>query len=214
MRRLALLLALFLVGSQAVQADTYAIDREHTEVRFTWDHVGLSRQSGRLVDVSGTLEFDEARPEASKVAAIMKLSGLWTGVAKLDQLLRGKDYFDADRHPTITFESTAVRPTGQRTAEITGDLTINGVAKPVILAATWNFTGEHPLAKINPAFQGIHVSGFSAQGVIRRSDWGITRFAPYVSDEIQISIETEVKRTGISAALPIEPSGEKAATKE
>lgn len=196
----------------AASADTYAIDKEHTEVRFTWDHVGLSRQSGRLVDVTGTLEFDETRPEMSKVRAEMPLAGLWTGVPKLDQLIiRSKDYFDADRFPTITFESTAVRMTGARTAEITGDLIMNGATRPVILAATWNYAGEHPLVKINPAFAGQHVAGFSARGVIRRSDWGITRFAPFVSDEIQISIEAELQRTAISAPLPLDPLDGKAA---
>lgn len=181
--------------SRGARAATFVLDRDHTEVRFTWDHLGISRQSGRIVDVTGTLDFDEERPEAAKVSAIMKVASLWTGAAALDALLvKTRDYFNVQAHPTITFESTEVRPTGSRTAEISGDLTINGVARPVVLQATWNFGGEHPLAKINPVFTGQYVAGFSAVGEIRRSDWGISRFAPYVSDEIRIAIEAEFKR--------------------
>lgn len=198
-----LLLAAAATGGGA-RADTFVIDKEHTEVRFTWDHLGLSRQGGRFTDVAGTLEFDEARPEASRLGVIIKVASVWTGVAALDtQLARTREFFDAARYPTITFDSTAVRPTSARTAEVTGDLTINGLARPVVLTVSWNYSGGHPMAKINPAFTDLHVAGFSATTQIRRSDWGITRTIPYVSDEIQISIETELKRTAITAPLPI-----------
>lgn len=182
-----------------LRADRYAIDPEHTEVRFTWDHLGMSRQGGRFVDVSGTLEFDEARPDASSLAVIIKVASLWTGVAALDsQLVKSREFFDAAKFPTITFKSAGVRQTSARTADVIGDLSINGVARPVVLNVTWNYAGAHPMAKINPAFSDQYVAGFSAQTQIRRSDWGLTRTVPFVSDEIQISIETEFKRTAIS----------------
>ncbi len=196
----ALLLTAALLQPATARADTYAIDKEHTEVRFTWDHLGLSRQGGRFVDVTGTLQFDEARPDASKVGVIIKVASLWTGVAALDsQLVKSREFFDAAKHPTITFESTEVRQTSAKTADVIGDLTINGTPRPVVLNVTWNFAGGHPMAKINPAFSDLYVAGFSATTQIRRSDWGLTRTVPFVSDEIQISIETELKRTAISA---------------
>lgn len=206
---LAAAMTLWVMQPVAVAAaDTYVIDKEHTEVRFTWDHLGMSRQGGRFVDVSGTLELDETALEASRVSVIIKVASLWTGVAALDsQLTKSREFFDAAKHPTITFESTAVRPTTARTAEVLGDLVINGVARPVVLSVTWNYSGGHPMAKINPAFTDLHVAGFSATTQIRRSDWGMTRTVPFVSDEIQITIETELKRTAISAALPIDPPG-------
>ncbi len=185
-------------------ADTYSIDKDHTEVRFTWDHLGVSRQGGRFNDVSGTLEFDEAAPEASRVKVSIRVGSLSTGVAALDnQLLKTREFFDAAKHPTITFASTDVRMTSARTGEVTGDLTINGVARPVVLSVTWNFVGPHPMAVINPAFSDQIIAGFSATTQIRRSDWGITRTVPFVSDEIQIGIETELKQVSATAGAPL-----------
>lgn len=189
------------------QADSFVLDPEHTEVRFTWDHLGLSRQGGRFVDVTGRLDFDEARPEASKLSAIIKVASIWTGVAALDsQLAKSREFFDVGKFPTITFSSTDVRQTSARTADVVGDLTINGQARPVVLNVTWNFAGAHPMAKINPAFSDQYVAGFSARTQIRRSDWGLTRTVPFVSDEIQITIETEFKRTAVTS--PVADSAE------
>lgn len=193
------------------RADRYMLDPEHTEVRFTWDHLGMSRQGGRFVDVTGSLDFDEARPDASRISVIIKVASLWTGVAALDsQLVKSREFFEAAKFPTMTFGSTEVRQTSARTADVMGDLTINGIARPVVLNVTWNYAGAHPMSKINPAFLDQYVAGFSAQTQIRRSDWGLTRTVPFVSDEIQISIETEFKRTAVSPpsaelAEPTEP---------
>jgi len=84
--------------------------------------------------------------------------------------------------------------TTARTANVEGELTFNGVTRPVTLSVVWNFSGEHPLAKINPTYAGVYASGFSARTQILRSDFGITRSIPLVSDEIRISIETELHR--------------------
>lgn len=194
--------------SGAAVADRYVLDPEHTEVRFTWDHLGMSRQGGRFVDVSGTLDFDEARPDASKVSAIIKVASIWTGVAALDShLVKSREFFDAAKFPTITFTSTEVRQTSAKTAEVVGDLTINGQSRPAVLAVTWNFAGGHPMAKINPALSDQYVAGFSAVTHIRRSDWGMTRTVPFVSDEIQITIETEMKRTAVTPPAAVAPAG-------
>ena len=81
--------------------------------------------------------------------------------------------------------------TGDKTAQIAGDLTMLGVTKPATLEVTWAFTGPHPLGAINPQLNGRVVSVFSAKGTIERSQWGLTRVIPLVSDKIQITIETE-----------------------
>lgn len=193
--RLTSLVMALAVVSGVVHADSYVIDREHTEVRFSWNHLGLSRQSGRFLDIDGTVSFEPAEPEATYAEVAIKLAGLSTGVPALDEALtKGREYFDVETFPVATFRSTAVGRTGGRTAQLTGDLTLNGVTKPVVLDVTWNFTGDHPLAAINPVYAGIYVSGFSAKTQILRSDFGITRSIPYVSDEIQIEIETEMHR--------------------
>jgi polyisoprenoid-binding protein YceI len=186
-----------LLAPLPAHATTWAIDKAHTEVRFTWDHLGMSRQGGRFTDVTGTVTFDSDSPEASTIDITIPLKSISTGVAKLDEhLVRTKDFFDAEAHPAIAFKSTSVRQKSDRTFDVDGVLSINGVTNPVTLDVIWNFTGDHPLANINPTFAGFYSSGFSATTQIRRSDWGIKRTIPYISDEIRITIETEMHRTG------------------
>src|SRR5262245_51823759 len=164
-------------------ADTYVLDKDHTEVRFTWDHLGLSRQGGRFLEVEGKVEFDPGAPEASTVDVKIPVKSLSTGISKLDEhLVSSKEFFDTEQFPTITFKSTTVKRTDAKIAEVTGDLTINGITKSVTLDVVWNFTGEHPLAAINPVYKDYYSSGFSASTQIFRSDFGITRTIPYVSD--------------------------------
>jgi polyisoprenoid-binding protein YceI len=184
-----------LVVAGAASAETWSIDRDHSEVRFSWDHLGLSRQGGRFRDIKGTIEFDPAKPQSSRLDIDIPLAGISTGVAKLDEhLLKTKDFFDADTYPNVTFKSTGVEVKSDRTFNVSGDLTINGITHPATLDVIWNFTGDHPLANINPNYAGFFSSGFSATTQIRRSDWGIKRTIPYISDEIRIAIEIEMHR--------------------
>lgn len=195
MRRLITGLLGLLLMSATAHADQFVIDKQHTDVRFSWDHLGLSRQSGKFTDVAGTVDFDPDKPEDSKVKVTITLSSLITGVPPLDSaLLKTKDYFDATTNPAITFQSTSVHTTGDKSAELRGDLTINGITKPVTLAVVWNFLGPHPLGTVNPTFADKIAAGFSARTQILRSEWGITRYIPLVSDEIRISIESEMHR--------------------
>jgi polyisoprenoid-binding protein YceI len=176
-------------------ADRFALDKPHTDIRFSWDHLGLSRQSGKFTDATGTVAFDSSKPEATTVSVTIPVASLMTGVPPLDAaLVKTRDYFDVAAHPVITFKSTGVKVTSDKTAELAGDLTINGMTKPVTLAVVWNYLGEHPLGSVNPTFAGKTAAGFSARTQILRSEWGITRLIPLVSDEIRISIEAEMHR--------------------
>lgn len=188
--------------ASAAQADTYVLDKHHAEVRFSWNHLGLSRQSGRFLDVDGKLEFDPVQPAASQLDVTIRVASLTTGVKELDAGLRSKEFLDAAQFPVATFRSTAVRMTGEKTAQVSGDLTLAGRTNPVVLDVKWNFIGEHPLSKINPVYTDLYYTGFSASAVLRRSDWGITRTIPYVSDEIRLTIEAELKRTQITGLVP------------
>ncbi len=193
------LVPLGLASAGQAAADTYMLDPQHTEVRFTWDHLGLSRQGGRFTAAEGTVTFDPAKPETSTVDVKIPVRGISTGVKKLDEhLITTKDFFDVAAFPAIAFKSTVVRMKSDKTGEVEGDLSINGSTKPVVLDVIWNFSGEHPLQTINPVYAGAYASGFSATTQIRRSDWGITRTIPYVSDELRITIETEMIRTAES----------------
>lgn len=102
----ALVLALSWCGVQTAEAAPYTFVKDYTSVRISWSHLGLSRQSARVMDVTGTVEFDPAEPEASRVDVLMNASSLWTGVRAFDDLLKSVEYFDAQRHPTIRFRST------------------------------------------------------------------------------------------------------------
>lgn len=192
---LAFVVASGLAAPASATPDTYTFDKDHTEIRFSWDHLGLSRQSGRFESVSGEVVFDPEKPEASRIDVRIPLKSLSTGVAALDDaLLKTPDYLNVSQHPEITFKSSEVIMTTARTANVSGELTFNGVTRPVMLSVVWNFSGEHPLSKINPTYAGVYASGFSARTQILRSEFGITRSIPLVSDEIRISIETELHR--------------------
>jgi polyisoprenoid-binding protein YceI len=194
----AALLTAFALPVLPARADVYDLDPEHTEVRFSWDHLGLSRQSGRFTEMKGVVNFNPTNPATSTVDVTIPLKGIQTGVKKLDEhLLTSREFFNPEAHPDITFKSVSVTPTGQRTAEVTGELSMNGIARPVVLDVIWNFSGEHPLSSINPTYSGVYASGFSAKTQIRRSDWGLTRTIPFVSDEIRITIETEMYRRSL-----------------
>ncbi len=174
------------------RAETYTFDRAHTLVAFSWERTGLSRQQGRFTDVTGTVDFDPAKPEEAKADVTIRVASLQTGVDALDRHLRSGDFFDAAVHPVATFKSTSVKVTGDKAAEVTGDLTLLGVTKPVTLAVTWVFSGSHPLGPINASYRDKTVTVFKATGRLKRSDWGMTRVIPLVSDEIQLTIEAEM----------------------
>jgi polyisoprenoid-binding protein YceI len=177
-----------------VRADVWTLDRTASEIRFTYDHLGLSRQSGRFREIDGRLDFTPTDPESGRIEATIHVAGISTGVPELDQLLKTTDFLDTARFPTAIFRSTGVTKTGDKTGDVIGELTMMGVTRPVTLQVTWNFTGEYPLSAINPTYLGKWVSGFSAKAMIRRSEWGVKRGIPLLSDEIEIAIEAEFLR--------------------
>ena len=181
-----LVLAGLLGAAVAAQAApvTYKLDPNHTMVLFSWNHFGFSNPTADLGLGEGTLVFDEQRPAQSSVEVTLPLADLDTHVPALDTHLKEADFFDADKYPTVTFKSTKVQPLGGHKFKVTGDLTVHGVTKPVVLAATLNKVGPHPMTKA----QAI---GFDATASIKRSDFGIGAYVPNVSDEISIRITTE-----------------------
>ena len=179
------------VGVSPASADVWVVDKNTTTITFSYDHIGLSRQSGRFKDIEGRLEFSPTEPEAGVVDITIKATAISTGVPELDRLLRSVDFLDSSRHPLIRYRSRGVKPTGERTGEIEGELTMMGVTLPVTLTTRWNFTGEHPFSSSNPAYVGKWVSGFSASTTIERSRWGIKRALPLISDQVEIRIEAE-----------------------
>lgn len=185
----AVALAVALGSAAPAAADPWVFDKQSTEIRFSWDYLGLARRSGRFLDMDGTLDFTPTDPEGGTIEVTIKSASVSTGTRDLDDLLKSADFFAVSGNPRIAFRSIGVTKTSERTGDLAGELTILGVTKPVTLKATWNFTGEHPLAASNPTYQGKWVSGFSATTAILRSDFGMSRGIPLVSDEIRIEIE-------------------------
>lgn len=184
MKRFLLAVALAASFATAAQAADYAIDGSHTQVQFTYNHFGLSNITGRFDEVKGTFDFDAANPANSSIQVEIPVASLSTGVAKLDEHMKSPDFFDAAAFPTATFKSTKVTAAGDKKLTVAGDLTIHGVTKPVVLAVTINGNGPHPMKKVAAA-------GFDATTTIKRSDFGLAKYVPAVSDEIKIAITLE-----------------------
>lgn len=164
-----------------VSGGTYKVDGGHTQVVFAWDHMGFTNNAGTIAEPTGTLTLDKANPANSKVSVTFQIANLRTGVAKLDEHLLKPDFFDAAKFPTATFVSTSVKPEGANGAEITGNLTLHGVTKPVMLDTQFYGVGPNPMTKKENI-------GFVATGTIKRSDFGMGAFVPLVSDAIELKV--------------------------
>jgi polyisoprenoid-binding protein YceI len=179
-------------GKTQAPAGTYALDPAHSTVVFRLSHLGFSKYTAGFSKLDGTLAFDPAHPEAMKVEAKIDPKSLTLPAPPtgFHDTLLGKEWLDAAKYPEIAFRSTAVQVTGPNTAKVTGDFTLHGVTKPVVLDATFN-GGYAP-----NAFDGAR-AGFSGHATIRRSDFGISYGIPApgtnmgVGDNIDVTIETE-----------------------
>ncbi|MCQ4306868.1 YceI family protein [Pseudomonas stutzeri] len=151
----ALALGSMLFAGQAMAAD-YVIDKEgqHAFVNFKISHLGYSWLWGTFKDFEGSFSFDAAQPEASKVEVTLQTASVDSNHAERDKHLRSEDFLNVSEHPTATFESTLVKSTGEGTADITGDLTLNGVTKPVVIAAKFIGEGKDPWGGYRAGFEG------------------------------------------------------------
>ena len=151
----ALVLGSALMGGQAMAAD-YAIDKQgqHAFVNFKISHLGYSWLYGTFKDFDGTFSYDAANPEASKVNVTLKTASVDTNHAERDKHLRSADFLNVSKHDTATFESTSVKSTGEGSADVTGNLTLNGVTKPVVIAAKFIGEGQDPWGGYRAGFEG------------------------------------------------------------
>ncbi len=171
-------------GAMAAPA-AYTFDPNHTEVRFCWNHLGVSRQCAHLVKYEGELQYDEAAPEKSTLSVKFLTDGIETLVPVFNDHMKSDKLFDAKKFPEITFKSTTFQKTSEKAGKVAGDLTIKGVTKPVTLDVTLNFTGAHPMTK-------KQTLGIGAVTTIKRTDYGVSYATPMVSDEVSIEIQTEM----------------------
>ncbi|MDK2779264.1 MAG: YceI family protein [Pseudomonadota bacterium] len=173
--------------SSGALAQDYSIDPTHTSVIATWNHFGFSNPTASFSEVSGAISFDDKAPAKAAVNVTIPVKSVDTKVPALtEEFLNQADYFDVANYPTATFKSTKVTPKGGNKFDVAGDLTIKGVTKPVVFSATLNKQGEHPMTK-KPAI------GFDASTVIKRTEFNMGKYAPYVSDEVTLTITTEAQ---------------------
>jgi polyisoprenoid-binding protein YceI len=163
---------------------SYTMETRHSQLLFAIPHLGITSYNARFDRLSGSLNFDSAAPEKSTVTAAVDMTSIDTPSHELIGELMGTGVFDTARFPTATFKSTSVAVTGSNTGTITGDLTLHGVTRPVILNATFGGTTTDPIS-------GADDIGFHATVTVRRSDFGITGMVweRIVGDEVQITIE-------------------------
>lgn len=164
-----------------VKAGVYKVEPYHTQVLFAVSHFGLSNFSGILTGASGSLKLDPAKPGESKLEVSVDAASVMTPVQKLTDELKGAEWLDAAQFPKATFVSTKVTPTGANEATIAGDLTLHGVTKPVTLKAHFVGAGVNPIDK-------AYTVGFDGQGTIKRTDFGVTKYAPMIGDEVHLTI--------------------------
>lgn len=186
MRKMLLATALVFAfaGPAAAAPVTYKIDPDHTNVLASWKHMGFSNPTVNFGKADGTIVYDAKNVAASSVQVKLPLTGLSALADDFYDHLTSDGWFDAAKYPDATFKSTKVESAGAGKLKVTGDLTIKGVTKPVVLDVTLNGQGPHPMTKA----QSI---GFDASGTIKRSDFGLGKYAPNVSDEVRLRITTE-----------------------
>ena len=180
----ALVLGSALMGGQAMAAD-YAIDKQgqHAFVNFKISHLGYSWLYGTFKDFDGTFSYDAANPEASKVNVTLKTASVDTNHAERDKHLRSADFLNVGKHDTATFESTSVKSTGEGTADVTGNLTLNGVTKPVVIAAKFIGEGQDPW--------GGYRAGFEGTTTLKLKDFDISMDLGPASESVELIISIE-----------------------
>jgi polyisoprenoid-binding protein YceI len=203
MKAFALLLALLGSSAAAIAAPVhYTLDPPHTQVLFSWDHLGYSHPTGEFDHVDGELVYDAANPAASSLHVSIPVATLHTHVPALDRQLLGPMYLNAEKYPLITFVSSKVKVEGKKRFKVEGQLTLHGVTRPVTLDVTLNKAGKYPMIEA-PAL------GFGASTTFSRSAFGVGYGVPMVGDTLRVTISTEAIESHAyqTKVLPMEKAG-------
>jgi polyisoprenoid-binding protein YceI len=177
------LLLLGAVTLPAFAADTYDVEPNHTFPRFEYNHLGFSTHQLQFDKTSGTIVFDRAAKTGS-VDITIDTTSIDAGSEKFEEHLRSDDFFDTAKYPTATFKSDKVKFKGDIPVEVEGDLTLHGITKTVTLKIANVKFGQNPISKKDAA-------GAQVTGVIKRSDFGLGKYVPLVSDEVTLRIQVE-----------------------
>ena len=185
----ALVTGLLLTGAQAfAQPSTWTIDKNHSQINFQIRHMGVSNVRGSISGVTGTIVWDDKDPSKSSVTATADTTTVTTNNEARDKHLKSPDFFNVEKFPTLAFKSTSVKRANGK-LEITGDLTLDGVTKPI------TFQVDGPTAP-QKGMGGKLVTGLSASGTLKRSDYNFgSKFAaPILGDEVIFTIDVEANQ--------------------
>jgi polyisoprenoid-binding protein YceI len=180
MTRSILLVALTL----PIFAADYTVDDDHSFALFRVQHMGAGYVHGRFDAISGTLSYDPANPAADKVSITIKADSISTGVPQMEGHLKSPEILDAVQFPTLGFVSKSFAKTGEGTYDISGDLTIHGVTKPITVHATRTGLSTH-------AFKKVPLVGFETTFEITRADYGVVYGPGVIGDTIRITLALE-----------------------
>lgn len=181
--KIALPLLLLVSSSAFAVPETFVLDANHTKPRFEYNHFGYSNQVSRFDTVTGTVTIDRVAKTGS-VDVIIDAKSVNTGSALFNGHIQGEDFFDTEKYPTITYKSDKLKFDGDKLVSVEGNLTIKGITKPVTLALSSFMCMPHPMMK-------KEACGANATAHVKRSDFNMGKHAPYVSDEVTLSIPVE-----------------------
>jgi polyisoprenoid-binding protein YceI len=185
----AALSALALMASPVLAADTFTIDPAHVWVTFSVNHAGWSQAQGVFHTVEGSIVFDKDDVTKSSVTATIDATSLDTNFEQRNKDMNSPDFLNTAEFPTITFTSTAVEKTGDKTGKVTGTLDMIGASVPVTLDVTFNAEGPDPF---DPTITKV---GFSATGVFTPGDFGMGKVVEYgLGPDITVTINAEAFR--------------------
>jgi len=181
------ILPIALLAAPAAYAETYTLDASHSQILFSYDHLGFSTTYGMFSGFDGQIAFDKENPAASSVEVSFPVRSMMTGWEGRFAHFMSADFFGAGEDDMVSFASTGIEVTGEDTALITGNLTLNDITREVVLDAKLNAAGMHPMEQ-------REWLGFDATATLLRSDYELGAFAPFVSDEVQLVISIEAMK--------------------
>jgi len=182
LRQAFAILALVTAGAAMAAPAAFIPNADHTFVRFSYDHMGLTTQQSRFNKTTGTVTYDPSA-RTGAVDLVIDTKSVDTGSELFNGHIQVKDFLDTAQFPTATFKSTSVKFDGDRPVAIVGDLTLKGVTKSVTLDVTSFKHGPNMMKKDS--------IGANASGTIKRSDFQMTKYVPMVGDEVTLSIAIE-----------------------
>lgn len=167
-------------------AGTYVIDPAHSKITWSVSHFGFSTYVGQFAGVAATLKLDPKALDSTDLQVTVNTASLGTLNSALDEHLKSPEFLDAAKFPQATFRATSVKRTGETSADITGDLTLHGVTKPVVIHATFNQAGVNFI-------DHKYSLGFAGAAVLKRSEFGIKTYSPAIGEDVTLQIEAEFK---------------------